>query len=243
MLQLKNSLVVCAIVLGTALGAQANTLPVDPGPCAANGTFNDLEHHNHGICTIGDKTFSDFTFTSFSSGHAHEVNASHLDYSIIKMGTAAIGFSFSGPINAGASQTNGVSIGYLVTGPGIIDARATISGTALRPTPGTGTITEDICPGGIALVGCSSPLSLHVVSPSGPKVATANFSPVDEVAVSKTVTAIGNFNITSFDQTFSQVPEPRTMVLFGSGLLLIGIVVRRKQVRAKAGNIGLIDVA
>ena len=41
----------------------------------------------------------------------------------------------------------------------------------------------------------------------------------------------------------SQVPEPSTMLLFGSGLLLLGLIVHRKQLHAKTGNIGLIDVA
>ena len=82
------------------------------------------------------------------------------------MGTAAIGFSFTprGPdkgIFAGAGQTNGVTIGYLVTdetGPSIIDAGATLIGTAGSP-PGSGTITETICLGGPAVIGCHSPLT------------------------------------------------------------------------------------
>jgi hypothetical protein len=48
----------------------------------------------------------------------------------------------------------------------------------------------------------------------------------------------------SFDDVhFSAVPEPGTLLLFASGLLLIGIIVYRKELYTKAENIGPIDVA
>jgi hypothetical protein len=41
-----------------------------------------------------------------------------------------------------------------------------------------------------------------------------------------------------WEQQFLEfVPEPGTLLLFGSGLLLFGIIAYRKELRAKAGNI------
>jgi len=51
----------------------------------------------------------------------------------------------------------------------------------------------------------------------------------------------GNFD--SVHLTATPIPEPGTLLLFGSGLLLLGIIVHRKQLRAKVGNIGLGDGA
>ena len=45
------------------------------------------------------------------------------------------------------------------------------------------------------------------------------------------------------DAVVPVVPEPSPMLLFGSGLLLMGIIVYRKQLRAKAVNVGVIDMA
>ena len=54
----------------------------------------------------------------------------------------------------------------------------------------------------------------------------------------------GRGNQGNFDSVnLTAVPEPGTLLLFGTGLLLLGIIVHRKQLRAKAGNIGLIDAA
>jgi hypothetical protein len=203
---------------------------------------------HHGTCTIGDKIFSGFTFLSDASGGAHAITASHLDYSIINDGTEAIGFSFSGPISAGRLQHSSVAISYEVSGPDIIDAQSVISGHGTLS--GRGQVTDLVCVGGPS-VGCPSAnlRTLLVGAPSTPglpSTATITFSPVGEVGFNKTVAAFGvsgSFDITHFSETVSQVPEPGTLLLFGTGLLLLGIIVHRKHLREKAGNTGLIDVA
>jgi hypothetical protein len=54
----------------------------------------------------------------------------------------------------------------------------------------------------------------------------------------------GRGNQGNFDSVvLTAVPEPSTLLLFGSGLLLLGIIAYRKQLHAKAGNTGLGDGA
>jgi len=235
MRHLKQLLVVCAIVLGAAMGLRANTAPVDAPalqPCDPTGNFQMLMSAHRGTCTIGDKIFSGFTFMSSASNGAHALHASQLDYQVINDGTKAIGFSFSGAINAGHLQHSSVAITYEVSGPGIIDAQASISG---HGSLGNGQVIDLVCLGGPS-VGCPSAnlRTLHAVLPAGPSTATIAFSPVDEVGFNKSVIAFGStgsFDITHFSETVSQVPEPGTLLLFGTGLLLLILIVSRKQLR------------
>jgi hypothetical protein len=215
--------------LGTALGMQANTVPVDPPalhPCDATGTFNTLEHAHGGTCTIGDKIFSGFDFTS--AGH-NPIIASHLNYSIINNGAAGIGFAFtpSGGMGASNGTNSRFTMGFTVTttGPDIKDASVNLSSSGALGAA-TASVTETIHAGGSSEV-------LDVSNP-GERRAEVIFSPpVDTLTVSKTalVTASsGHLNvatISSFNDTFSQVPEPGTLLLFGTGLLLLGTIGRK----------------
>jgi hypothetical protein len=239
MLQFRNSLVVCAIVLGTALGLQANTVPAaHVGPCPTTGTYATLEHDRS--CTIGDKTFSGFTFTSHATGiGAHPITPSGLHYSTINDGTEAIGFSFSGPIHAGFAQTSTVVLDYEVSGSDIIDAQSAIT-AHISGLHGFGAIGQNVCLGSSPASRCPNPSAnlrtLFVGEPSGPSTDTITFSPVHEVSFNKGITAfggLGSTDITHFSETVSQVPEPGTMLLFGTGLLLLVLIVSRKQLRGR----------
>jgi len=254
MVQLKNSLVVCAIVFGTAMGLQANMALVGHAkvvaPCPTTGTFATLEQG--GSCTIGNQTFGAFTFSGtvdMGSGSV-PLAPSDLNYSTITPTiNKEIGFSFSGPFS-GNSPSGGaqVTLGYLVTGPDITFAGVAITGfssSGAHNTSGDGIVMETICPGGPDVDHCRSPLSLNVdLGGSGPVFGATGadavtFSPVDELAVFKTVTLIappvngpGFSSMNGFNE-ISQFPEPSTMLVFGSGLLLLGIIVYRKQLHVR----------
>jgi len=64
----------------------------------------------------------------------------------------------------------------------------------------------------------------------------ASFAPQDSIYVTKNILVWASLEtdsagLTSFDQRFSQspIPEPTTFVLFGTGLGMIGLLVRRRK--------------
>src|SRR5271169_1488432 len=95
-------------------------------------------------CTIGDKTFSDFTYTPSAIGGATEVPATGFNYTTLNNVSNQWGFDFTFPLNAGTNQVNDIALGYTV---------AVTSGAALINSAGDGPITGTITGTGAASVG------------------------------------------------------------------------------------------
>jgi hypothetical protein len=94
---------------------------------------------------------------------------------------------------------------------------------------GRANIGETVTPG-------SDPAFLLAVDSSGPFVDHTLFTPTNTVSVLKDVivsvlpsetVGSGTAQIFSFQENFSQIPEPIGSVLIGSGLLALGIWRRR----------------
>jgi hypothetical protein len=232
----KKPILACAVLLGAAMGLRAT--PVQP--CSNYANYGALDPNTDTIsCTIGDKTFSDFTYSNTPMGGAIPVTASDLKFQVIDNGTSAIGFHFvSVPLTAtGASQTNDIDLGFIVTGPNIDDA-------AIGPPPyamvggaiGAGaaaTIFESVCPN---LKNCVSMATFNIAN--GPSQLTdgVTFAPVGIVSVSKDINVVGSANgfatISDFADTVSQggsVPEPGFYGVLAGGIGAIIMVARRRK--------------
>jgi hypothetical protein len=229
--RLKKPFLACAILLGAAMGLQAT--PVCPST-TPTVTVSFAELASLGSCTIGDKTFSDFTYSMSATG-ATPVPASDVTVTTIDNGTSAIGFLFGVSLNAGVGQTNDIGIGYTVTGLDIDDATVTMAGLAAGPGA-SNSIAETICPGGV-IAGCSSSLPLSVYNiVGGPSKTTdtVTFSPVDTLGVLKDVSVVGGSGLASislFTDTVSQnpVPEPGFYGLLAGGLGAVVMFARRRK--------------
>jgi hypothetical protein len=118
--------------------------------------------------------------------------------------------------------------------PAIITGTGETIITSLLSASNTGTFwTSNHC-GPISIVDVFNPTSADPIieERAGNCFVTFGFSgPID---------TFGTFAVTAGEGTLTIGPEPATVLLFGSGLLLFGIIVRRKQLHAR--RIGLIGV-
>jgi hypothetical protein len=205
--------------------------------CTAIGSTMDAYVAQGSIgCTIGDKLFSNFLYGSTGRGTGVAVPASAVTLTPVGAGTFSPGpgiiFSSNAWLvpSASASTNSFVdsSISFTVSvlnGELIIDdGTLTLSSFAVSGT-GTGRVSETISPGGIPLQ----------VSSSGPLVSHAFFTPTNSISVLKDLlvavpggVAPGSAQVFSFEEDFSQVPEPVGLALVGSGLLAIGFWRRRR---------------
>ena len=197
---------------------RADVVAVDDPACATTGTFATLEAA--GSCTIGDKTYSNFSFQSSN------VAAGDLGYSIVNNGNIANGFSFQ-IANFFATGTGAadMTVGFNVIAPAatISSVQLTQVGTAFRG--GIASIGELVCLGG-AIIGCPSQDTRTVSTISGGALSdNIDFGSVGEIGVLKDISAVGNggfASISNFIETVDQtaVPEPTFYIA-----LLVGVVV------------------
>jgi hypothetical protein len=235
--RLKKPILACAVLLGAAMSLQAT--PV----CPTTGTYVTLQTTGvtastpFGSCTIGDKTFSNFTYSDSAVG-AVPVTPSNLTYTVIDSGPSAIGFLFGVALTAPAGGVNDLGVGYTVTGPDITDAAVTMAGLAVPSGSGaTASIAETICPGHV-VAGCLSSLQLSTydiagVAKKGSDMVT--FSPVGTLGVLKDVDVVGGSGFASislFSDTVSQggsVPEPGFYGVLAGGIGAIVMFARRRK--------------
>ena len=188
-------------------------------------------------CTIGDKLFSSFLYGSTGSGTGVAVPASQVFLTPVGAGTFNPGIIFSsnawlvpsvGATNSFVDSSIAFDVTVLDGRPIIDDGYLSLTGFALSGT-GIVDITETISPSGTQLQ----------VDGSGPFVSHKFFTPGSQVHVLKDLlvtvpggTSPGSASITSFEEDFSQIPEPVGTILVGSGLLALGFLRRRATSRS-----------
>jgi hypothetical protein len=230
--RMKKPLLACSLVLGAAMGLQAT--PV----CPTTGNYGTLE--SLGSCTIGDKTFSDFTYSDSAVG-AVPVPDSALTYTTIDSGPSAIGFLFGVALTAPAGGVNTLGIGYTVTGSDITDAAVTMAGVSAIGPGSSASIGETICPGH-AIAGCLSSLPLSTFLIAGGPAKTSDmtaFSPVGTLGVLKGLSVVGGTGLATlplFSDTVSEsvVPEPGFYGVLTGGVGVVLMFARRRKKTYKA---------
>lgn len=212
--------------------------------CSADLTYAALIAD--GSCTIADKTFSGFTFAGNATGGAVALTAADISVSEINttpadFATSKIGFAFQFSLDASSGQTNDVALTYTVSispgNPGLSIASAELEETsALTGGVGGGesaTVGENICIGGCP--GPSEKISTSNTSPFD----SVGFSGVQTVGIEKDINVNGGNTPTSsasisiVDNTVDQAvatPEPASIVFFGTLLLGVTALIRKKQV-------------
>ena len=196
-------------------------------------------------CTIGDKIFSDFTYTSSAQG-ATQVLASGITVNTLgPAGTGAgtvgqdfpndIGLQFNASwIASGVNTFTDSIIGFTVTV--VNGANMLIHDAGLAQLAGaSGTGTASVVEKGCGPVPCQLNQWGVMTLDSATTFNSVNgtiFAPVGSVRVQKDISVnsgtSGFAHLSKVSDTFSQIPEPRAMSILLSLGLLGGLFLRKK---------------
>jgi PEP-CTERM motif len=183
-------------------------------------------------CTVGDKTFSNFTYADTAGGGAVPILASEIAINVINNGAAGIGFGFVAPWSVANAQSLDSAIGFTVavtppTGGVLLHDAELAQGGSSFSGGGVASIAENL----------SNNVNLLTIDAAGLIVLgdSETFSPTGSVNVLKDISVNahgGSAAISVVQDLFSQttpVPEPGSLGLLGIGLFGIGMVMHRRR--------------
>ena len=206
------------------------------GPCTMAPLSTYLSPFS---CDIGDKTFSNFGWSPTSTGGAAVILASDVEVNPIGPPPPS-GFLFTFAGFAGANQTQDALLGYTVTAHGalITDASLTMFGAGFLGD-GSVTIFEDLCSDDFWSNGCAHGTIFHLStclnSLCDQITDHIDFPGEQFIDVRKDIELNGGTSGSAFlsgvQQLYSEgtTPEPGSIVLFGSAVLGLAGLLRRKR--------------
>lgn len=249
---MKNIFMFGALVAGW--GATQAWATATVAPCPGMETELSAYLATGFTCQVGDKVFSNFTYTASSQG-ALAIGASSVDVETLgsltgtdpaEVSSANIGLQFSAGWTALAGQESDSAIGFTVTV--VNGSNLEIEDTGLAQTSGVigsgslASVSEKACtatPPATCTPGTISVMTFDDGTMDSQVVNDVTFSPSGSITVSKDINVTdtgnsGHAEISVVSDTFSQtnaVPEPATMLLVGG--VLCGIaVIRRRSVKS-----------
>lgn len=238
---MKKTLLLFALVFAVPYSALAQTAELPP--CIDATLAYYVTNFQNG-CVIEDKVFSGFAGSSSATGGAVALANSGINV-FVDATSLNPGLAFQGGWVATGGQTNDTLIQFTVTvlqgGNPIEDASLGIQGSSAFGG-GFVNVAETLCLGGSFSPGCSSGVtgSLTVWDVPGDSDQIFDhitFTPVMTVDVTKDIVLVasgtGEVNFATLSmvtQNFSEtpVPEPATLSLLGTGLVMLGGAVRRR---------------
>jgi hypothetical protein len=184
-------------------------------------------------CGLGDTTGTNF---SYSTSGSSQMPATSITVNPVTTPNNP-GFLFNAPWAAVGSQTQNSLIGFTITAGGneINDLSLFMIGGA---TVGGGlvTVSESYCAGDtfadLCAHGTEGTLSTYLGGGLSKLTDSATFGAVNVVDVVKSITLLGGGNqsfavLGGVENQFSEVPEPGSLVLLGSGIGCLAGMMRR----------------
>jgi hypothetical protein len=205
------------------------------------GTVADYQALGATGCTIGDKLFNNFTFTPTATGGATLLTASSVTLTPIT--GPDIGLQFNALWFAGTNQFQDTTIGFDVTvvggGSFLIKEASTLTSPGGFTGTGAATVSEGLCIGSP----CTPVLGTNTINTAGTTILSSNviFTPSGTLHAVKDIGVTGGSNgtanLSQVTDTFSQtqVPEPTSILLLGSVMVVTGGFFRRRQAQ-KSSN-------
>ena len=208
-------------------------------PACLTQTLNNYVGPPPISCDISDKTFSNWLWAPSQTGGAGIIPANGVLVTPEPLPANNPGFLLSFAGFAAAGQTQDALFGVTVTTNGalITDMTLNMLGAGVFGD-GSVTIFEDVCSDALWSNGCLGGQIFHMstclslVIPCDKLSDHIDFTGEHFLDVRKDIELNGGTNgfafLSGVEERFSQTPEPGSIVLFGSGVLGLAGVLRRK---------------